>query len=785
MPIQKVSFQNNLIAKQTQQQQNVTVSPVAAKSIEDTVEIATKKKENKALKYTLIGIGALLSVAMIIKRKNIAAFFKKSSGSIEKPTIMPKEPLPIKPPITETPITETPPEIITEPSLIKPKYVIDELRGIVTKTVEDEQAQKEVYASKIYELIGVKTSETKFIGGDMNYIKPTGIESKFIDGLKDLSDEELSSHPDICKAFGPDIFLANKNILKSCKLDKNNNLIRVDLSNTLGLDSDGSQHHFGVVVDELSDFLNPEKHPQNSKIYSALTRENLISSLEKICSVTSKDISYKHSLTLNESSNILNRTKYYDTLVARKKFLKTALEIAKTTEQDTLSIFEYLEKIKNKATINIIEEAKHYNTLKNIEHSIDNIEDKQNKEMLSSLLEKRIKYLTTENKKPNEISEFEVGEIFEKFTHKAHKLSDEEITKIKEQYGIFAPNYIQKPLSTKDIKNITTIINKNNGKYLEFWKKNPEKMLMYVKANEKIGEQLAAYDDAAWDTVIGAYKSFCENPDLKLMEALSDYGGFGKYDNINASLRFNGEIDEILKSLERKVNIETINLNLSRMNHFTDKMYVRNGLHGGGEETKDLISKKLNSLIEKVKEGNETDINFIKNELQDLKKQMNSLASEAKFTNTINTITQRPIISNDIEANLKLGRNETSDCFSSLLMDGENLAKLMVDARENPELQDKIIKYFGNQNPSLIQPGFLSTSISPYSSLSGNIKWDLKLGKNVKYSYVSDLACISGRDSGNGEAEILIHPGHKIKILNAKFENLKWKLTGIILPTES
>ena len=117
----------------------------------------------------------------------------------------------------------------------------------------------------------------------------------------------MSSHPDICKNFGTDILLANKNILKSCKLDKNNNLIRVDRSNTLGLDPDGSQHHFGVVVDELSDFLNPKKHPQNAKAYSSLTREDLISSLEKVCSMTPKDISYKDTMTLSEYSNILNR----------------------------------------------------------------------------------------------------------------------------------------------------------------------------------------------------------------------------------------------------------------------------------------------------------------------------------------------------------------------------------------------------------------------------------------------------------------------------------------------
>lgn len=78
MPIQKISFQNNSITKQTQQQQNVSASPVATNSTGDTVEISTKKKENKVLKYTLIGVGALLGIVAIVKHKSIAKIFEKA-----------------------------------------------------------------------------------------------------------------------------------------------------------------------------------------------------------------------------------------------------------------------------------------------------------------------------------------------------------------------------------------------------------------------------------------------------------------------------------------------------------------------------------------------------------------------------------------------------------------------------------------------------------------------------------------------------------------------------------
>lgn len=92
MSVQKVSFQNTLIKKQNQQS-NVSVTPVATSFTADTVQISTKKKEHKGLKYTLIGLGALLAAAGIIKRKNIAELFKKP------PEIKPE----IKPTPKETP----------------------------------------------------------------------------------------------------------------------------------------------------------------------------------------------------------------------------------------------------------------------------------------------------------------------------------------------------------------------------------------------------------------------------------------------------------------------------------------------------------------------------------------------------------------------------------------------------------------------------------------------------------------------------------------------------------
>lgn len=274
--VQNTNMLKNFVANSLSVNPIKTENLTLQQSATDTVSIS-KKENYKYKKYAISALVLLIGGVTVIKRNQIGKIFStlfKNKKNMERTiTVVVEEPIQ-----RLLPVKNIQQEIIEEAENIKPKYVIDTIRQAVTKHVQGEQAQKEIYSSKIYELAGVKVPEMKFIGGAMNYLNAAGIESQFIGGLKDLSIEELSSHANICRDFGADILLSNKNILKSCKLDKNNNLIRVNLSETLGLKPDDSQHYFGSIVDKLSDFLNPEKYPQNAKAYSSLTRETLISS---------------------------------------------------------------------------------------------------------------------------------------------------------------------------------------------------------------------------------------------------------------------------------------------------------------------------------------------------------------------------------------------------------------------------------------------------------------------------------------------------------------------------
>jgi|GEM_PF-1855587 len=819
MKLNLISFQNNTnktnLLEQARQSAYAT-NPLNNQKT-DIVDIKNNKKDkyNELTKYSLIGLGALTIGFAVLKRANIVKFLK----SIVKKATPPENKIPdIQIDMNKTPktidvqevtnavTTAIPPEnkipdiqidinktpkiidvqevtnaVTTAPKESKSKIIIKD--GVkVYQKFTGEQSQKEVYVSKIYEKAKVKTLEMNLLG---YYFKPEGLESKFIEGLTEIPVGNLQIYKSICKDFAADAFVGNRNILNSCKLDSQNNVIRVKLSDTLNGKLQDTQEHFGSIVDEISTFLNPNKYPQNAEVYSSLTREDLISSLERVTSIKH----YFNDDILDNASNSLNGYECFDIINARNCFLKRVLDIAKDTEQNSLSIPEYVEKIKNEAIVKTIEKTEQYRTIKDIEHSIKNIENHETKAYLTSMLEKRIKSLTTEKKNPSEISRYEMGELLEKYTYKSYKPDAAEIKLLEEKYGRLAGSYtyiLGKAVAQFKINSMARLANLNGGKYLDFWKNNPDKMALYVNSDAIADMKLVKFDEAAWDAIIGAYKTFFDkNHGKDSVSSIISYTGTGSYDAINGVLRVDHKIGEVLKLLEQKQNIDksdikTIKNILSCLPNIARRMII-------GEDhimNSQTICDKVKSIFQLLEDGGKLDNNKslqIQEELKSFKNYMDKLSADNNVKTKIEGLKKTFVLSTKAEQNLKLGRNDVSNGFESLFIDGESLPKLISEADDKPELQEKILKYFNETKPSLFQPGFLSTSIKPYSTLSGNVSWDLQLGENVKYFYLDNIGHIFNERTK--EAELLVHPGHQIKITGAKFENLKWKLTGIILPT--
>lgn len=659
----------------------------------------------------------------------------------------------------------------------------------IVKKNDGKQAQKEVCASNLYNYFGVKTPEMKLIGYDFD---PRGAESKFIEGLKEIPADDMGVYKKISEDFALDALLGNNNILDSCKIDSGNNVIRVNLKNILGVENGLELGHFGAVVEEISSFLNPNKNPQNARVYSVLTRENFIDSVDKLAAWGFLELrdSFK---VLYDGAEFLNKKKCSFNIAQRLNFLKTVSEIAKKTEQEALSIFEYADKVKNDAIAKTVNRANSYTAILDLERAISNIENNDTKTMLLELLQNRKSFL---NKNDNtKISMYEIGDLLKDFTFKKYKANQQESSLIKEKYGEYNGGRYLYSLGNitgySEIFSMQEIANKNNGKYLDFWKNNPEKMALYINSKTTTHGQLVKFDDAAWDVVIGYYKSFFDrNFGENEINAIVKYGGLGSSDSINGLLRIEHKIIETLAQLKSKTefglkDIKLLNQNIAYIEKLAKEKFFIGTDWSAKDINQKLILQKLSNIQESLENVSELDSELqqkLKLDLTEFKDFLLDLGVKNKVVSLIDSLKKIAVVSTNKEQNLRLNRNDVNDIFSAMIYNDKNLSELMSQSREDTALRTEILKYFNETNPSLFQSGFLSNSIYPYSTLRGNVNWNLKMDENVKYSYISDFDHIFGHANERTEAEILVSPGHKIRILGAKFEDSKWYMEGIILP---
>jgi len=135
----------------------------------------------------------------------------------------------------------------------------------------------------------------------------------------------------------------------------------------------GEDKNFTRIVDELTTMLDYNINPQSAKLYSTMTREDLIKSLEKIANLDNEEL-YKvieNTFTDNYFSkkgiidNSINKLNwFYDILNDRKNYLSSALElIKKTPQQNDENLLKYLEKIKEKLLTTPLTEFETYQSI--------------------------------------------------------------------------------------------------------------------------------------------------------------------------------------------------------------------------------------------------------------------------------------------------------------------------------------------------------------------------------------------------------------------------------------
>ncbi len=371
-----------------------------------------------------------------------------------------------------------------------------------------------------------------------------------------------------------------------------------------------------------------------------------------------------------------------------------------------------------------------------------------------------------------------------------YKLSDTEKALIEKKYDSgFAIKYIEtlsRPVDENSIKFMTKLVNICDGKYVEFWKNNPDKLILINNAGslqDKIDKNMK---ESELELIIDSFKIlFGDNVENKALEDIISYKQT-LFDRINGTIIHQNKINQVLNFLDKKENLDTEEIKKVRLtmnylqNILEDQLYV-------SDLNNETIYNNFNNILTSLNKTkfDKEEIIQLQNSLIAFKEAIFDLNKKKEAHNKINSITEliekhgkkmKGINLNRVERHLK------GSLFSTIEFEGQPLSEVMSKAKNDENLRSRVCNYLNNNQPNLEKDAFTSTSLSVVKAFNekGDVHWILTPGKNVKGLYIEDAYDILSKRKEGREAEVLIQCGTTIQIKKAEFQNGVWELVGTI-----
>lgn len=344
------------------------------------------------------------------------------------------------------------------------------------------QGKTELLATKLYEMAGLDVPE-------MNSFKAAdgtnGTLSKYIPELSKVTQVTAKAN----EGFGMDVLLANwdvvglanDNMLKT----PDGKIIRLDAGGTFDYRAQGANKPYTSIPTEITTLLDPHINAKSAEIFSQMTREDMIKSLNKA-------VSLKDS-AITQLLDDMGLTQYKEALLKRKKFLKSMLEEIKATPQGKKSMLDYMTDIKHAAFDKAIASTKSLEDLIDIKQALQFTTDKKIKENLLNKIDAKEKYLKALNPTPKvqKLSAVQVNNLLVKnnfvqdsYGNYTKKLDDATKQQYHNAYGSYGSSIIskiEKPLTPVDIQKITKMINMDGGKYIGLWQKDMNALIQLYR----------------------------------------------------------------------------------------------------------------------------------------------------------------------------------------------------------------------------------------------------------------------------------------------------------------
>ena len=181
---------------------------------------------------------------------------------------------------------------------------------------DEEHAQCEVLAASLYGALGLKSQDAQLV---MNNGK-LGIASRWIDGLKQGSPEQLASANGALDGFLADVWMANRDVVgmsyDNLQIDADGDAVRVDAGASFFYRAQGEKKLFGADPVELTSMLDPSKNHQTHSVFKNMTKADYFAAAAKLADLP--DAKIRIMVAQMGPGSKGDRKRLAETLIARK-----------------------------------------------------------------------------------------------------------------------------------------------------------------------------------------------------------------------------------------------------------------------------------------------------------------------------------------------------------------------------------------------------------------------------------------------------------------------------------
>lgn len=147
---------------------------------------------------------------------------------------------------------------------------------------DEKHAQAEVLAAAFYSALGLKAQDAQLVTKNGKL----GIASKWTEGLKQGSADQLAAANGALDGFLADVWLGNRDVVgmgyDNLKIDKDGDAVRVDAGASFMFRAQGGIKEFGDDPTELETMLDPKVNHQTHSVFKDMTEADYLAAAAKL-----------------------------------------------------------------------------------------------------------------------------------------------------------------------------------------------------------------------------------------------------------------------------------------------------------------------------------------------------------------------------------------------------------------------------------------------------------------------------------------------------------------------